>query len=89
MTIKLKSILKELIHEKDITAVHLARSTKVPPQTLNNWLSGQMPRNLDQLKAVADYFQVSLDYLIYGSKSEGELSNSDTHSVRAIGDRMI
>lgn len=66
MTIKLKSILKELIYEKDITAAQLARATKVPPQTLNNWLSGQMPRNLDQLKAVADYFQVSLDYLIFG-----------------------
>lgn len=85
MTIKLKSILKGLIHEKDITAAQLARSTKIPPQTLNNWLSGQMPRNLDQLKAVADYFQVSLDYLIYGSRSKGQLSNNDAYSSNGNG----
>lgn len=68
MTIKVKTILKSLLHENDITAAKLARATGVPPQTINNWLSGQEPRNLSHLKTIADYFDVSVDYLVYGTK---------------------
>lgn len=66
MAIKIKSILKQLLHEHDLTAAQLARATKVPPQTLNNWLSGLEPRNLNHLKAVADHFSISVDQLVYG-----------------------
>lgn len=66
MTIKIKTILKKLLNEHDLTAAQLARATKTPPQTINNWLSGQEPRSLNQLKAIADYFEISVDYLVYG-----------------------
>lgn len=66
MTIKIKTILKKLLHEQDITAAQLARATKIPPQTINNWLSGQEPRSLNQIKTVADYFEISVDHLVYG-----------------------
>ena len=70
MTIKIKTILKKLLHEHDITAAQLARATKIPPQTINNWLSGQEPRSLNQLKNVADYFQISVDCLVYGKQEK-------------------
>lgn len=66
MTIKIKTILKKLLYEHDLTAAQLARATKIPPQTINNWLSGQEPRGLSQLKNVADYFKISVDHLVYG-----------------------
>lgn len=66
MSIKIKTILKQLLNEHDMTAAQLARATKVPPQTINNWLSGLEPRNLSHIKSVADYFKVSVDYLVYG-----------------------
>lgn len=70
MTIKIKIILKKLLHEHDLTAAQLARACKIPPQTINNWLSGQEPRNLVQIKAVADYFRVSVDFLVYGKEEK-------------------
>jgi transcriptional regulator with XRE-family HTH domain len=66
MAIKIKTILKKLLHEQDMTAAQLARACKIPPQTINNWLSGQEPRSLDQIKAVADHFKVTVDFLVYG-----------------------
>ena len=66
MTIKIKTILKKLLNDHDLTAAQLARATKTPPQTINNWLSGQEPRNLNQIKVIADYFGISVDYLVYG-----------------------
>lgn len=78
MTIKIKTVLKKLLYEHDLTAAQLARATKIPPQTINNWLSGQEPRSLNQLKAVADYFKVTVDFLVYGSKEEkGQQSFQD------------
>ena len=70
MTIKIKTVLKKLLHEHDLTAAQLARATKTPPQTINNWLSGQEPRNLTQIKSVADYFGISVDYLVYGQEDK-------------------
>lgn len=66
MTPKLKIILKQLLTKNDLTSAQLARACSIPPQTLNNWLSGQNPRSLEQIKIVADYFGVTLDYLAYG-----------------------
>lgn len=65
---ELKSILKKLIKEKGITITHLAKATKVPLQTLHGWLQGSEPKNLHQVKRVADHLGVDLDYLCFGIK---------------------
>jgi predicted transcriptional regulator len=62
----IKSVLKKLIKDKGITITHLSRSTKVPLQTLHGWVNGSEPKNLRQVKAVADYLDVDLDYLCIG-----------------------
>lgn len=64
----LKTILKKLIKEKGITITHLSRASKVPLQTLHGWLQGSEPKSLRQVKAVADYLEVDLDYLCFGIK---------------------
>lgn len=63
---QLKTILKKLIKERGITIAHLSRATKVPLQTLHGWLNGSEPKSLRQVKLVADYFEVDLDYLCFG-----------------------
>lgn len=65
---ELKSVLKTLIKERGVSITHVARVTKVPLQTLHGWLQGSEPKNLRQVKAVADYFEVDLDYLCFGIK---------------------
>lgn len=78
---KLKEILRQLIKEKGISVTSLSKNAKVPLQTLNNWLSGLKPRDLDQVKSVADYLGVSLDYLVYGKKEK----NIDINDLVAFG----
>lgn len=63
---QLKNILKKLIKEHEISVAHLSRKTKVPLQTLHGWLSGNEPKSIKQVKIVADYFQVDLDYICFG-----------------------
>jgi transcriptional regulator with XRE-family HTH domain len=62
---KLAQNLKQILKEKDMTVAQLSRATKVPAQTLNNWLAGLEPRSMTQVKIVADYFNLSIDLLAY------------------------
>lgn len=73
---KLKYILKNLIKERGISISHLAKVSGVAQQTLHNWMSGTEPRSLTQVKRVADYFEVTLDYICFGAGNE-KLTNTD------------
>ena len=73
---KLGEMIKKLMNENDITLSQLSRATDIPRQTLDNWVSGQEPRSLDQLKRVADYFDVSIDYICFGAeKTDKQLTD--------------
>ena len=75
LDMKLKSQLNALIKQRGVTITTLAKTTKIPAQTIHNWLAGSKPRDLDQVKRVADYFQVSLDFLVYGIQIEQNASS--------------
>jgi len=62
---KLYKILKYLLVDYDINLSQLSRATGVPRQTLDNWISGQEPRSLSQVKVIADYFSLSIDQLCF------------------------
>ena len=63
---ELSKILKELCDERGISISTLSKRTGVPQQTLHNWISGVEPKSFVQVKKVADFFEVSLDYLCFG-----------------------
>jgi transcriptional regulator with XRE-family HTH domain len=63
---KLPTQLKELIHRNDTTVAQVARATKISSKTIYQWINGQKPRDLDQVKKVADHFEVTIDFLAFG-----------------------
>ena len=76
MKLELHKNLKNLLDKQGMTASQLSRATKVPNSTIQNWLTGLEPRNLLQLKKVADYFDVSVDLHLYGSKKDKDRERS-------------
>ncbi len=67
---KLSNNLKTLMTKEKINLVELAQAAKVPKQTLHNWLSGAEPKSLDQVRAVANVFGLSIEELCYGEKTK-------------------
>ena len=63
---KLSKILRELLRRHAWTVPKLSQRTGVPVNTIHNWLAGQTPRRLEHLRLVAECFDVSLDYLLFG-----------------------
>lgn len=64
----LKSKLNKLLKQHDFTIAQLSRATSVPRQTLDNWLAGQEPRSLKQVKKVATHFGISIEQLCFGEE---------------------
>lgn len=65
---KLNQILKDLMAKERLSLVELAKRSKVPKQTLHNWLSGADPKNVDQIRDVANTFGLTIEELCYGEK---------------------
>ena len=63
-------MLKKLIKEKGVTITALSKKSKVPLQTLHGWLQGSEPKNLKQVKKVADFFEVDMDYFCFGIEAK-------------------
>ncbi len=62
----LKDQLQLYLKENNINASQLSREINIPKQTLSNWLGGENPRDITQIKKVADYFGTTIDHLYFG-----------------------
>ena len=69
----LRQQLRAILKEQDFTAAQLARKSGLPRQTISDWLAGSPPRDIRQIKKVADALKVSVDFLCFGD----ELADKD------------
>lgn len=56
-------ILCRLMQERDVSSYKLAKDLSVHVSTVTNWRNGSNPK-INHLSSVANYFGVSIDYLI-------------------------
>lgn len=56
--------LKELRKEKKLTQKELAEETDIPYRTLQRWENGETDIKSDKAEKLADYFNVSVPYLL-------------------------
>jgi len=61
---KFPNRLKELRQEKNLGHVKLARAIGVSNGTISVWENGINEPKMSHLVAIADFFEVSLDYLV-------------------------
>lgn len=77
-----------LLQKYGVTPYKVSKETGVSQSTLSDWKRGiSTPKN-DKLQKIADYFGVSLEYLMTGkesySKSEPTLKPKDEKDIRVI-----
>lgn len=58
------SKLSELRKSKGLSQIELAKILNVNQNTISRWENGDREPNPDMLKTIANYFQVSVDYLL-------------------------
>lgn len=64
-------IFEQLLQDFGITAYKVAKDTGITQSTLSDWKRGRSTPKTDNMKKLADYFNVSVDYLMTGKEKEG------------------
>lgn len=64
----------ELLQENNLTAYRVSKDTGVTQTTLSDWKTGRATPKTVTLQKIADYFGVSLDWLV-GSSDNRQNSN--------------
>lgn len=74
--------LNFLLKSKKIKLSALSLKTKVPKQTLHNWLYGADPKNIVQVRSVADFFTVTIEELCFEDLEKGQKNKPEDHFTK-------
>ncbi|MGO5051210.1 helix-turn-helix domain-containing protein [Lachnospiraceae bacterium LCP25S3_G4] len=61
-------VFVELLQRFNVTAYKVAKETGISQTTFSNWKSGRSIPKADSLQKIADYFNVSVEYLMTGEE---------------------
>ncbi|CDE18782.1 predicted transcriptional regulators [Acidiphilium sp. CAG:727] len=59
-----KTRLKELRLEKNVSQLEVAKMLNMSKMAISHWEKGNSEPSIEQLKILAAYFDVSIDYLV-------------------------
>lgn len=71
-------IFENLLKERGITAYKVAQDTGITTATLSSWKKGRYTPKREKLQKIADYFGVTVDYLMTGKEEEKEKASELT-----------
>ena len=61
-------IFEQLLQQYGVSAYKVAKATGVTQSTLSDWKRGRSTPKSENMKKIADYFGVSIDYLMTGKE---------------------
>lgn len=89
-------IFAQLLQKYGVTAYKVSKETGVSQATLSAWKAGDYTPKVEKLQKIADYFNVSLEYLMTGSNHTDEpqqktptLTKKDERDIARQLDSML
>ena len=82
-------VFEQLLQKNGVTPYKVAKEAGVTQTALSNWKSGRSTPTTKTLQKIADYFGVTIDYLMTGKdvdspKQEGLMFDGDPASPEAV-----
>lgn len=74
---KFGEILRELIEDNDLTQKQVAKELNIAPSTLGNYIRSIREPDFNTIKMIAEYFNVTIDYLMDYRSPLAENKNED------------
>lgn len=65
------SIFEQLLQKYNVSTYKVSKDTGIAQSVFSSWKSGISSPKPDKLQKIADYFNVSLEYLLTGKEKEG------------------
>ena len=88
-------VFEQLLQKRGVTSYKVAKEAGVTQTALSNWKAGRSTPTTKTLQKIADYFGVTVDYLISGKNDssedvrETELSARDERDIAKDLDRIM
>lgn len=80
-------IFEQLCALKGVTPYRVAKETGLTTSSLSSWKAGRYSPKTEKLQKLAEYFGVSLEYMMTGREPEGYYDNDETaHIAQEIHD---
>lgn len=83
MKIQFAAQLLQLRKEKEISQEQLAQSLNVTRQTISKWELQEATPDLNKIQAIADYFQVPVEELLFGSNFKNKTIPASKNKKRS------
>lgn len=81
-------IFSELLQRYGVTAYKVSKATGISQSSLSDWKKGKVTPKTENMKKIADYFGVSIEYLMTGkdssTKKEPQLKPKDEKDIKNI-----
>ncbi|SET79344.1 Transcriptional regulator, contains XRE-family HTH domain [Lacrimispora sphenoides] len=84
-------IFEQLLQKCGVTAYKVSKETGVTQSTLSDWKRGRSTPKTDNMKKIADYFGVTVDYLMTGEEAKDitpEASRIETLAAHFEGEEI-
>ena len=81
-------IFEQLLQKFGITAYKVSKSTGVTQASLSKWKSGKSTPSSETLQKIADYFGVTVDYLMTGKEPEEKEPSLTPKDERDISKKL-
>lgn len=85
---KMYEIFIQLCQKNGVAPNYVGKKLGIASSSLSDWKSGRSELKTDKLKKIADYFGVTLDYLVTGKETDHEPYYRDPES-RDIADFLF
>lgn len=77
-------IFAQLLDKYNVTPYKVSKETGVAQTTLSDWKRGRSTPKSDNMKKIADYFGVTVDYLMTGKKEQPEEKKNPYSDLKGI-----
>lgn len=74
-------IFEKLRTEKGVSLYQIGQATGLNPSIFSNWKAGRYSPKADKLAKIAEYFGVTVEYLMTGEAHDGYYVNPETAEV--------
>lgn len=82
-------IFAELLKKHNVTRYQVSKATGVPQSSLSDWSKGKSKPKYDNMKKIADYFGVSVDYLLGNEEKEKPATGEGNGLEDLLKDQFI
>lgn len=82
-------IFEKLCKKNGITPYKMCKDTGITTATISNWKAGRYNPKADKLQIIADYFNVSLEYLMTGEEKGGGEVYYINEETREIAQKVL